>query len=101
VKISINAVLACCLLLPGALVLVAPSLHLMAPVVMMAGFAVLILSFLVISFRKNRLGPLAQYTEPAKFFGTVFTPGESLLLRTSACLGFGGALAVGLLLLTG
>ena len=93
--------LTACFFGPAVLVFVFPPLHAVAPILMIAGLAALILSFLLFSFRRSPAGPFRQWTEPAKFFSTVFTRSELLTLRISACVAVGGALAVGVLMATG
>ena len=91
------ALLIACVFLPSGLVLLLPTLAVIAPTLLLVGFGSLILCFLVFSFRRSSAGPFAQWIEPAKFFGIEFTKRELLMLRISACVGLGGALAVGVL----
>ena len=98
-KISAMWLLVTCVVSPSALVVLLPQAHFVAPALLIGGFASLILCFLLFSFRRSRAGPFAQWIQPAKFFGMVFTKRELLMLRISACVALGGALAVGALLL--
>jgi len=89
-----------CVLSPSLLVLLVPELHVVAPTLLVVGFGSLIVCFLAFSFRRSKAGPFAQWTQPVKFFGMTFTQKELLMLRLSACVGVGGALAVGALHVT-
>jgi hypothetical protein len=90
--------LATLVLSPSVLVLLVPQLNIVGPTLLVAGFGSLILFFLAFSFRRSKAGPFAQWIQPGSNLS--FAEQESLLLRVSACLGLGGALAVGVLLLT-
>ena len=92
--------LATCVLSPSVFVFFFPQLHVIAPTVLIVGFGSLILFFWVFSFRRSKLGPFVLWTQPAKLFRIAFTERELLALRICACVGLGGGLAVGVLLVT-
>jgi hypothetical protein len=89
-----------CVVSPSVLVFFVPRVRIVAPILLIAGFSSLILCFWAFSFRRNKLGPFVLWTQPAKLLRMAFTAQESLILCTCACVGVGGALAVGVLLAT-
>jgi len=86
-------------LLPSIVVIAFPRFSLLGPLLMFAGFLVLIVSSLASSFKRHKYGPFAQWIEPTKYCSMQFTDPELWFFKLSGCIALGGILAVGALLL--
>jgi hypothetical protein len=86
-------------LAPPTLAWVFPRISFIGPVLVVAGFLILIISSLASTFKRNKYGPAAQWIEPSKFFAMRFTERELWVFKLSGCVALGGMLAIGVLLL--
>ena len=80
--------------LPPLLVKAFPSLEKAGPILVFAGFAGLILVWVVGAFRRHKIGPFQFYKEPVGYLRTEFSPSEKWLFAIAGSIFFGGLLSI-------
>jgi hypothetical protein len=87
------------LAIPPIALVTFPELASAAPWLLLSGFILLVLTFLISTFRRHPLGPFAQWVAPRAFFAMRFSPGEMWWMKLSATIALSGLLCMGLLLI--
>jgi hypothetical protein len=79
---------------PSLAALVFPALSFIGPVLLLVGFAFLIIIGHRSAKRQSKYGALSQWFEPSKFVGMKTDTGEGRLLRVASCITLGGLLVI-------
>jgi hypothetical protein len=66
---------------------------------LLSGFMLLVLTFLIATFRRHPLGPFAQWVAPRDFIAMRFSRSELWCLKLSATIALSGLLCLGSLLI--